>query len=48
LVLSSALFKPTGDNNMNSDNYETFSKPEGISEAEWYAIDLSDPLMMVC
>jgi hypothetical protein len=27
---------------------EIFSKPETMTDEAWYAIDLSDPLMMVC
>jgi hypothetical protein len=27
---------------------EQFVKPDHISDEEWFAIDLSDPLMMVC
>lgn len=33
---------------MRSENCEMFSKPEAMSDEEWYAIDLNDPLMMVC
>lgn len=30
-------------------NYiDQFEKPDHISDEEWYAIDLNDPLMMVC
>jgi hypothetical protein len=27
---------------------EIYAKPENVSEEEWFAIDISDPLMMVC
>jgi len=30
------------------NNVVQFQKPEHVSDEEWYAIDLSDPLMMVC
>lgn len=34
---------------MNADkSIDQFAKPEHMSDEEWYAIDLSDPLMMVC
>jgi hypothetical protein len=34
---------------MNNNNLNTPpAKPVHVSEEEWYAIDLNDPLMMVC
>lgn len=27
---------------------DIFEKPDNVSEQEWYAIDMSDPLMAVC
>lgn len=29
-------------------NMDLSSIPEGVSAEEWYAIDLSDPLMAIC
>jgi hypothetical protein len=34
---------------MNSNDLShSYAKPVNVSEEEWYAIDLNDPLMMVC
>lgn len=29
-------------------NVDLFKKPENVSEEEWFALDLNDPLMAVC
>lgn len=34
--------------NEESKNVNLFKKPEGVTEEEWYALDLNDPLMAVC
>ncbi|GEM_PF-5502984 len=36
------------DQNNNNCALDLFVKPVGMTDEEWYAIDLSDPLMMVC
>lgn len=32
----------------NCDSFNTNNKPAHVSDEEWFAIDLNDPLMMVC
>lgn len=32
-------------NNIQNDQY---AKPEHLTDEEWYAIDINDPLMRVC
>jgi len=34
--------------NTGKNTVEQFVKPAHVSNEEWYAIDLNDPLMMVC
>ena len=33
---------------MNIDQNENLAKPSNVSDDEWFAIDLNDPLMWVC
>lgn len=37
-------------NNSNSNSFQinVFKKPETMSEDEWFALDVNDPLMSVC
>lgn len=36
-------------NNTQCNNHaNTFDKPANVSDDVWFAIDLNDPLMMVC
>lgn len=35
-------------NTHSSSNIVDFTKPENLTNEEWYAIDFNDPLMAVC
>ena len=34
--------------NIENTNIDMYQKPENVSDEDWYALDLSDPLMAVC
>jgi len=34
--------------NTNGEHVNVFTKPTDMTDADWYALDFNDPLMMVC